>query len=503
MKLFRILLALLLLGLAAKYGHAADTKISALPSGATLGGTEAIPMYQAGQCAATGGTCQTTPAAITTYVNANASLPATAITSNTLSVLRLPALSGDCSTPGGSGVLTCGSNIARTGVDINTSNQVTATHLSAALPVLQGGTGSTTVAQINTLLGTTAAAATGQTANQVFATPNASSGGGSFRALVGADVPAINLSASGNGGVTSNLPLTSLPTQVTSTVLGNVSGSTATPIAVNPLALANMQSAVISAYVASTANITLSGTQTIDGQSIGAGQTVLVAGQTTGSQDGIYISAAGAWARAGNFPTGYVIAQNCDLIVQIGNGTANKGYSYRLSTTGGSITIGTTAQTWSKLNLPAATPSTLGVVFISAPGATTVASTSPANVTNDCIGASDTAGSVADIGNVAGLQGPCVLSDANGFVLLSGAGTAPTASVGTIDTNSRNQRGRVTALTAATAVTITFNSGPLPYIPACGGADSAASVIGVSAASTSAVTFTMTALTGTLYYWCF
>lgn len=491
-----------LLALLLSAGAFADTKISALPSGATLGGTEAIPMYQAGQCAATGGTCQTSPAAITTYVNANASLPATAITSNTLSVLRLPAFSGDCSTPGGSGVLTCGSNIARTGVDINTSNQVTATHLSAALPVLQGGTGSTTVAQINTLLGTTAAAATGQTANQVFATPNASSGAGSFRALVGADVPAINLSASGNGGVTSNLPLTSLPTQVTSTVLGNVSGSTATPTAVNPLALANMQSAVISAYVVSTANITLSGTQTVDGQTVGAGQTVLVAGETTGSLDGIYISAAGAWARAGNFPTGYVIAQNCDLIVQIGNGTANKGYSYRLSTTGGSITIGTTAQTWSKLNLPAATPSALGVVFISAPGATTVASTSPANVTNDCIGASDTAGSVADIGNAAGQQGPCAVSDAQGHLSLLNALGAPATSVGTLDANASDSRGRVTGLTAATAITITFKSPGWAYAPACGGSDSAASVVGVSAVSTAAVTFSVTALTGSLNYWC-
>lgn len=36
-------------------------------------------------------------------------------------------------------------SIAKTGTDINTSNQVTATHLAAALPAAQGGTGSTTV----------------------------------------------------------------------------------------------------------------------------------------------------------------------------------------------------------------------------------------------------------------------------------------------------------------------------------------------------------------------
>lgn len=47
-----------------------------------------------------------------------------------------------------------------------------------------------------------------------------------------------------------------------------------------------------------TANITLSGTQTIDGVALIAGDRVLVAGQTTGSGDGIYVVAAGAWARA-------------------------------------------------------------------------------------------------------------------------------------------------------------------------------------------------------------
>lgn len=107
MKLIKVVLGLLILGLCARYAHG-DTKIANLPVGAALTGTESIPMQQTGQCASTGATCQTTPAAITTYVNANASLPATAITSNTLNVARLPALTGgDCTTPSGSGVLTC------------------------------------------------------------------------------------------------------------------------------------------------------------------------------------------------------------------------------------------------------------------------------------------------------------------------------------------------------------------------------------------------------------
>lgn len=53
-----------------------------------------------------------------------------------------------------------------------------------------------------------------------------------------------------------------------------------------------------SVKVATTANITLSGTQTIDGISVVAGDRVLVKDQSTASANGIYIVAAGAWTRA-------------------------------------------------------------------------------------------------------------------------------------------------------------------------------------------------------------
>src|SRR5262245_18827628 len=49
---------------------------------------------------------------------------------------------------------------------------------------------------------------------------------------------------------------------------------------------------------ATTANITLSGTQTIDGVAVVAGDRVLVKNQTTASENGVYVVAAGAWTRA-------------------------------------------------------------------------------------------------------------------------------------------------------------------------------------------------------------
>ena len=50
--------------------------------------------------------------------------------------------------------------------------------------------------------------------------------------------------------------------------------------------------------VKTTANITLSGTQTIDGIALVAGNRVLVANQTNPAENGIYVVGAGAWTRA-------------------------------------------------------------------------------------------------------------------------------------------------------------------------------------------------------------
>lgn len=53
-----------------------------------------------------------------------------------------------------------------------------------------------------------------------------------------------------------------------------------------------------SVRAATTGSITLSGTQTIDGVSLSAGDRVLVKNQSSASENGIYVVAAGAWTRA-------------------------------------------------------------------------------------------------------------------------------------------------------------------------------------------------------------
>ena len=92
-----------------------------------------------------------------------------------------------------------------------------------------------------------------------------------------------------------------------------------------------------SVKVTTTANITLSGTQTIDGQAVSAGDRVLVKDQTDAATNGIYVCAAGGWARADDFGTTVDASTGSFAFVEAG--TVNAGNGFVLTTTG--HTLGT------------------------------------------------------------------------------------------------------------------------------------------------------------------
>lgn len=97
-----------------------------------------------------------------------------------------------------------------------------------------------------------------------------------------------------------------------------------------------------SVRVVANANITLSGTQTIDGISVVAGDRVLVRGQTTASQNGVYVCAAGAWSRATDSDATGEITPGAFWFVEEG---ATYGKSQWRIENSGAITVGTTGIT--------------------------------------------------------------------------------------------------------------------------------------------------------------
>lgn len=96
------------------------------------------------------------------------------------------------------------------------------------------------------------------------------------------------------------------------------------------------------ARVATTANITLSGAQTIDGVSVIAGDRVLVKNQSTASANGIYVVAAGAWARAADMDT-WIEVPGAWVTVQEGTTNADTAW---LSSANQGGTLGSTSITW-------------------------------------------------------------------------------------------------------------------------------------------------------------
>lgn len=101
-----------------------------------------------------------------------------------------------------------------------------------------------------------------------------------------------------------------------------------------------------SVRAATTANITLSGTQTIDGISLSAGDRVLVKNQSTASQNGVYVVAAGAWSRSTDTDS-WAELISAFLFVESGTTQADTGWVCTVDPGG---TLGTTSVTFAQFS---------------------------------------------------------------------------------------------------------------------------------------------------------
>lgn len=97
-----------------------------------------------------------------------------------------------------------------------------------------------------------------------------------------------------------------------------------------------------SVRVATTANIALSGTQTIDGIALVAGDRVLVKDQSSAAQNGLYVVSAGAWTRTADANTWTELVSAFTFVEQ---GAVNGNNGFLCTITAGG-TLETTAVSW-------------------------------------------------------------------------------------------------------------------------------------------------------------
>jgi hypothetical protein len=156
--------------------------------------------------------------------------------------------------------------------------------------------------------------------------------------------------------------------KITNTFNANGFGMINLASAVNPqdaVTLAQLQAAALGyswkqpVRAASLANITLSGTQTIDGVSLVVGDRFLVKNQSTASANGIYVVASGSWSLATDFN---LSSEVLGASMFVSEGTT-QGNTVWLCSTDAPITIGTTALAFMQIGGGTTYSAGTGIIF--------------------------------------------------------------------------------------------------------------------------------------------
>jgi len=197
---------------------------------------------------------------------------------------------------------------------------------------------------------------TSRTANTVLAAPNGSNGAGTFRSLVAADIPSLahtKISDFDSGVRANRLDQMAAPTgsvSLNSQKITNLADPTSDNDAANKSYVDGVAQGLDvkdSVVAATTANITLSGTQTIDGVSVSANDRVLVKNQSTGSQNGLYLCKAGSWVRTDDLAAG---ADAAGMFTFVEQGTANGDKGFVCTTNKGSASVGSDSLAFSQFS---------------------------------------------------------------------------------------------------------------------------------------------------------
>lgn len=228
----------------------------------------------------------------------------------------------------------------------------TGTWLGTVIDTSHGGTGRSTIGGANQLLGVNTTAAGLEYKTLANTT-------GISLAFTGGQITIGNTGVTSIAGTTNQVNATASTGAVTLSLPQSIA-TTSTPVFASvtvaadptlPLQVATKQyvdnavqgvSPKQAVRVATTANITLSGNQTLDDVLTVDGDRVLVKNQTVPAQNGIYIAGAGAWTRAADFDT-WSEVPSAFVFVQEGTTLADTAW---VSTSNVGGTLGTTSIPW-------------------------------------------------------------------------------------------------------------------------------------------------------------
>lgn len=210
-----------------------------------------------------------------------------------------------------------------------------------------------------------------------------------------------------------------------------------------------------SCVVATTANITLSGTQTIDGVAVIAGDRVLVKNQTATADNGIYVVSASAWARSSDmnawaeFPSAYTF-------IEQGTTQGDTGWVCTVNQGG---TLGTTPVTWTQFSGAGTYQAGTGLTLTGS----TFSLTTPVAVSNGGTGSTTSTGS----GSVVLATSPTLVTPAIGTpssgTLTNCTGLPVATGISGLGTGVATFLATPTSANLASAVTNETGSGSLVF----------------------------------------
>lgn len=248
------------------------------------------------------------------------------------------------------------------------------------------------------------------------------------------------------------------------------------------LGVASMAAIKAPVRVATTAAITLSGLQTIDGVALAEDDRVLVKNQSDTTQNGIYKASTGTWQRAQDFDDQRDVVLGTMVLVT--NGTTLANTEFRVSSAN-PIVPGTSAITWVEISSESSGSAATSAAAAAASATAAASSATAADTSADAAADSATAAAAsASSASTSATNASNSATSASGSA--SSASTSATNAASSASSASTSETNA--ASSASSASTSASNAATSASAAATSASDAAASAAKLQGTSTSSVT---------------